>query len=300
MRLPRISLVVPSLDQGRYLEEALRSVLEQGYPELELIAMDGGSKDGSVQVLERYASRLAHWESQKDGGQYVAVNRGFARSSGEVMGWLNSDDKHTPWCLSVVGELFAAFPEVQWLTTLYPLYWDERGRAVHLRYQGGYERESFLRGANLPGRGWYARDFIQQESTFWRRSLWESAGGRLDESLSLAADFELWVRFFKLAELVAVATPLAGFRRHSEQKTARELERYSAEAEQVLLSHGGKPYRPWESLLRRSLWTAGGGRPLRKLPRWLGQPLARSGVLGPTRVCVWNGAGWEIAADYVV
>jgi GT2 family glycosyltransferase len=212
-----ISIVVPSYNQGRFLDDALGSLLDQNFPKLELVVIDGGSSDESVGILKRRTAQLSHWVSEKDAGQYDAINKGFARTTGEVMGWLNSDDKHTPWSLSVISEVFARFPQIEWLTSLYPIEWDERGRAVHLEFRGSGGQRSFLRGAHLPGRKWFARGFLQQESTFWRRSLWEKAGATVAASLSLAGDFELWARFYEHAPLHGLATSLAGFRRHPAQ-----------------------------------------------------------------------------------
>ncbi len=238
--LPKISIVTPSFNQAAFLEETLLSVFEQNYPALEYIVMDGGSNDGSDDIIRKYQDRLTHWESAPDKGQYDAINRGFAQSTGEVMAWLNSDDKLTPWALKVVGEIFAEHPEIEWLTTAYPMHWDIYGRATHCGYNGGYSREGFFRGEHLPFGHWHARGWIQQESTFWRRSLWERAGGGLDPSFSLAGDLELWARFYKHAELCAVATPLGGFRVHPAQKTALRAEDYSEQAKRAFLLHGGR------------------------------------------------------------
>jgi hypothetical protein len=101
-----------------------------------------------------------------------------------------------------------------------------------------------LRGGTLPGCGWPAWAFIQQESTFWRRSLWERAGARLDTSYSLAADYDLWMRFAQLAEVYSVQVPLAGFRQHPNQKTARHMQDYVRQARASFLSHGGRPPAP--------------------------------------------------------
>lgn len=227
---PVISLVTPSFNQGGFLEATIRSVLDQGYPGLEYVVMDGGSCDGSLAIIERYASRLHAWSSAKDEGQYDAINKGFARTSGDIMGWLNSDDLHTPWTLSIVGEIFETFPEVSWLTTRYPMRWDAKGRVVSCTDVRGYSRRGLLLGENLPGQAGFSTWPIQQESTFWRRSLWDSAGGSLDASLDAGADFDLWMRFAKRADPVAVSVPLAGFRRHGDQKTSREIARYEEQA----------------------------------------------------------------------
>src|SRR6267154_2378048 len=97
---PRISIVTPSFNQGSYLEETIRSVLDQNYPNLEYVVVDGGSTDRSVEILQRYADRLAWWSSEPDGGQYAAINKGFKHTSGEIMAWINSDDKYLPWTFS--------------------------------------------------------------------------------------------------------------------------------------------------------------------------------------------------------
>jgi glycosyltransferase involved in cell wall biosynthesis len=204
-----IGIVTPTLNHGRFLDETIRSVLDAATAPAEYVVVDGGSTDDSVAVLERYDGRLTAWSSEPDDGMYDAIQKGFTRTSSDVMAWLNAGDTYQPWTLSVVQELFATFPELEWLTTQRPLTLDEAGRVVACEFVGGYAADSFRAGVNLPGGNWFARAGIQQESTFWRRSLWERAGGRLSASLQYAGDFELWLRFFDAgATLVSLDAPL--------------------------------------------------------------------------------------------
>ena len=222
--LPRISVVVPSYNQAAYLPATLDSLLNQGYPDLEILLMDGGSTDGSVGVMDAYASRLAVAVSERDRGQAHAINKGMARATGEVLTWLNSDDLLLPGALQAVGAIYAAFPAVRWLT----------GRPVNLGSDGRLRSFPLRTGRfqSLIRRGLYhgrAFGFIRQEGTFWRRSLWEQAGGVLDEARHYTMDYALWRQFAQFAPLVTVDEALAAFRQHPAQKTAN-LDSYYAEA----------------------------------------------------------------------
>ena len=267
------------------------SVLEQKYPALSYVVMDGGSTDESPAIIARYADRLAAWSSAPDRGQYPAVAAGFDRTSGEVMGWLNSDDMYCPWALSVVGEIFGRFPEIEWLTTARPLFWDREGRAVHGAAVPGYARRAFSSGEHLPRGTGSKLGYIQQESTFWRRTLWERAGG-FDSAYPLAGDFALWARFFREAELYAVETPLGGFRSHGDQKTGRAFASYAEEAEQALTAYGGRrPGRPWRILREAALRS-----PAVSWPAW-----ARAGYLHRAKVVRYErrAEAWRIEERYV-
>lgn len=296
--VPRISIVTPSYNQGRFLEETMQSVLGQGYPDLEYVVMDGGSKDGSADIIRKYADRLTYWTSAKDGGHYDAIAKGFSRTTGEIMAWINSDDKYMPWTFSVVAEIFTAFPQVDWLTTAYPMHWDANGRAVTCFYAGGFNRKAFLMGSNLPGRKWHVGSWIQQESTFWRRSLWEKSGAHLDNS-SIAGDFELWARFFSHASLHAAAVPLSGFRSHGDQISVNRRNEYLDAGEAILARYGGGRAHSLRRMLRSALHLGFGGRPLTRLPRALGGVLEKSGLLFPAPLVQWKGSHWETADNYV-
>ncbi|HEX8311967.1 MAG TPA: glycosyltransferase family 2 protein [Chthoniobacteraceae bacterium] len=237
---PSISIVTPSFNQVSFLDTTIRSVLDQQYPSLEYVIADGGSTDGSVELIRRHEAHLTSWSSEPDSGQYDAVNKGFARTTGEIMGWINSDDFYLPGALSIVGEIFAEFPAVEWITTLHAAVADASGRLVKIHTRPGYSRCGFMRGENLPMRSHFAHGWIQQESTFWRRTLWERAGGKLDLDYKLAGDFELWARFFQHAELIGVGAPLAGFRLHGAQRSVQQEQGYLREAQQAFTAHGGK------------------------------------------------------------
>jgi glycosyltransferase involved in cell wall biosynthesis len=288
LRSPRISLVTTSFNRRTYLRAALDSVLTQGYQNLEYVVVDGGSTDGSAEIVRQYADRLAWWISEPDGGQYEGINKGFQHTSGEVMGWLNSDDLHLPWTLSVVGELFATFPQIEWLTTSFPLAWNERGEPTACQYRAAYGRAALKRGEYLSGGAWYSTGFIQQESTFWRRSLWERRGAALDTHYRVAADFDLWMRFGATAELYSVDVPLAGFRVHGDQVTATAADLYVREATESLAKHGGRPYSRVESALQRFL--------ISRLPDRARRWATRAGIVEPRFACVHGGrdGGWQI------
>jgi len=290
-KLPTIAIVTPSLNQARFLEDTIRSIVDQRYPCLEYVIVDGNSNDGSRDILQKYDRHLTHWVSEPDQGQYVAINKGFEKTSGEIMAWLNADDKYTPWALSVVGDVFANFPQIEWLTSSYALHWDGAGRAVSCRFNGQFSREGFFRGENLPDAGWHARGWIQQESTFWRRSLWERAGSRIDPAFPLAGDFELWARFYQLAPLYAVGTPLGGFRLHKDQKTASQSSEYVREAVRAFRLHGGQPPGRIRSFFLSALASS-----IRNLQK---QYARKSKFVTPQYLCLHKGreGGWRIKSQ---
>lgn len=300
-QLPLISIVTPSYNQGQFLPYALDSILDQGYPHLEYVVIDGGSDDASPEIIKGREDRLTYWVSEKDEGQYDAINKGFSYTTGEIMGWLNSDDMYMPKALWVVGAVFARLPRVEWLTTQFPLTWNESGAARECRYVRGYGSQALLRGAYLTGGSWHATGVVQQESTFWRRSLWERAGGYVDERMRYAADFDLWARFAKLTDIYAVAAPLGGFRCHDAQKTAKNgVERYFEEAHELLLARGGQPYGRFGTMARRVYCRLFDQRPIPEIVPGLGRLLVRHGLAYEARTCVWEDSEWRVRLEILV
>ncbi len=219
---PRISIVTPNFNYAFLIEATMRSVLCQRYPNLEYIVIDGGSTDGSAEIIRRYEPHLAHCSIGPDKGQYDAINKGFAAATGEILGWLNSDDIYLPWTLRVVANIFSQFPQVQWITGHPSVLQDGVVHAMQPFHS--YPRSLIQLGLFHGGPG--GLGWIQQESCFWRRGLWEAVGG-LRADVPIAADFDLWTRFAARTELYSVSTLLGGFsHRGTQNRSALLREQY--------------------------------------------------------------------------
>ena len=260
--LPTISVVTPSKDQRPFLESTMRSVLRQDYEALEYVVVDGGSTDGSAELIEAQAGRLAHWVSEPDEGYADAINKGFAHTTGEIMCWINSSDMHYPWTLATVGRIFRELPEVDWLMGL-PSYFSSRDDMPKSIEGGVFNIYDFLAGNYR---------WVQQESCFWRRSLWERAGGQLDTSLKHAADFDLWLRFMPLAPLYHAGTVLGGFRDHGDRLGTAQA--YDSEARHLFDEFARRQGR--QTLARARLLRLGGISGRRS--RLVGRVLNKAGV----------------------
>jgi hypothetical protein len=202
-------------NSAKYIEQTIHSVLSQNYPNLEYFIIDGGSTDGTIDIIRKYESQISGWLSEPDKGMYDALNKGFARTTGEIMGWISATDKLHTGGLSVVGSVFRDMPpEIEWITGRATAFNDEGMTTVVLDIPH-WSRNRFLAGANR---------YIQQESTYWRRSLWQKAGARTESSCRNGADFELWVRFFRHAKLHPVDALIGGFRVHGDSLGLNNLE----------------------------------------------------------------------------
>ncbi|WP_235777209.1 glycosyltransferase family 2 protein [Rhizobium mesoamericanum] len=209
---PKISIVTPSFGQGHFIERTLRSVLDQQYTNLEYVVQDGGSTDETVDVLKRYDGRLAEWASEKDTGQSQAINRGFARTSGDIMAWLNSDDLLLPDSLTIVADFFDRNPDVD-------VVYGDRLMIDEADMEIG---RWILPGHDSAVLSW--ADYIPQETLFWRRRIWDKAGGKIDESFRFAMDWDLLVRFRDAgAKFAHIPRFLGAFRIHEHQKTSAAI-----------------------------------------------------------------------------
>ena len=225
--LPKVSIITPSYNQGRFLEASILSVLEQDYPNIEYIVVDGGSKDESVGIIQKYQDRFAWWVSEKDKGHADALNKGFSHATGEILAWLNSDDTYLPGAISSAVTYLQEHPEAGMVYGDANLV-DERGAIIGKfpARQTDYRR---LR------RGYV---HIPQQAAFFRSSLWRQVAP-LDPTFYFAMDYDLWVRLAKLAPLHYHPQPWANFRLHGGAKTSLSDDRCWPEMLRVHRREGG-------------------------------------------------------------
>ncbi|OQX61640.1 MAG: hypothetical protein B5M51_07475 [Anaerolinea sp. 4484_236] len=243
MSLPLVSIVTPSYNQAHFLEATIRSVIAQDYPRVEYIIVDGGSTDGSVDVIRQYEEHLAAWVSEPDDGQTDAINKGFAMAHGDILAWLNSDDVYQPCAVSEAVAFLGEHPEVG-MVYGDTNFIDEEGRTLGKfnARQTSYQR---LRRGGV---------YIPQPASFWRASLWEAVGP-LDPSFYFAMDYDLWVRFAKVAELRYVPRLWANFRVYQNAKSFAADDQCWPEMLRVHRREGGSWFSPFMAkyILRKIL-----------------------------------------------
>lgn len=231
---PKISIVTPSFNQGRFIERTIRSVLLQDYPNLEYIIIDGGSNDQSVEIIKHYERFLTHWESKKDGGQCNAINRGFSLSTGTLLGWMNSDDYYLPGALQKLASAHIKHPDAG---VVYG-----QGHAINESGQILYTpRLDQVTHENLFG--WaFGADFMQPSCLFTAKAFKDC--GPMDESINISLDVDLWLsiskkyKFHKMDDVLSIAL------RHEDAKTTALVNDMFVDLAFVYLKHGGiKPAR---------------------------------------------------------
>lgn len=231
MDYPKISVVIPSFNQGRYIERTILSVIGQSYPDLEVIVVDGGSTDETVEIIKRYEKSLTYWVSEKDRGQGHAINKGFRRATGSILAWLNSDDQYLPGTLLDVARQMGPTDEPKAL----------HGGCVHL-YEGSSQAVTDIAKVIPPGR-LRVNDLILQPGTFWTRALWERTG-EIDESYHYLMDWDWFIRAAEVGRFVRSTSIFAIYLHHEGHKTgtggekrAREvlrlIEKYNTDASWV-------------------------------------------------------------------
>ena len=225
----KISIIIPVYNMVGTINKTLNSVLDQKYPNLELIVIDGNSNDGTKEKLESRQEDFQILISEPDNGQYEAIQKGMSLATGEVVSWLNADDIYFPWTLRSVSRVFKEYEDVNWIAGL-PAFLNSEGNLTHI-----YNTLS-ARPKKLIQNGGFRKNifgYLQQESMFYRKELWNSSVG-LDLNYELAADFELWTRFAEQTSLVSVNIPLAGFRISENSRSKKMADKYELEVKNII------------------------------------------------------------------
>lgn len=243
MKLPLISIVTPSYNQAQFIRATIDSVLNQDYPNIEYFVIDGGSSDGTIEILKSYGKKL-HWVSEKDKGQTDAINKGLRMSHGEVLAYLNSDDVYTAGALRKVGEYYAR-TKADWITGDCTVI-DVSGKPSSGNWLiRRYKR--FLMALYSPLTLRIADSMLPQPSTFWSRKAYEKIG-EFNDSYHFVMDYDYWLRMSKEFKPHDLKSILSGFRAQPDSKSETSREKLMAEGIVALIANGAKP---WEISLHK-------------------------------------------------
>lgn len=275
--LPRITVVTPSFNQAAFLEQTIRSVLEQNYPNLEYMVLDGGSTDGSANIIRKYESRLAFWRSEKDAGQAAAINAAFGRASGDVLCWLNSDDFYLPGALQTVGEALSGGGS-RLIYGQCRFFW-EGTSGEQLVDPPPYDRELL--------EIW---DYIVQPSAFWTRELWEKTGP-LREDLHYAFDWDWWLRAGRAGVLARADALFSAYRFHSGHKSSGASALRKKEILEVFSNHLSVETRPLAEAARKH------ARALARYDVLLGRIKGRKIPFAEKLARLFSPAAWSIPGN---
>ena len=230
--LPLVTIVTPSFNQARYIEATIQSVVGQDYPNIEYLIVDGGSTDGTVDIIKKYEGRISWWVSEQDKGQTDAINKGFNRANGQILAWLNSDDTYEPGAVAQALQYLLEHPEVGMVYGDCNFI-DEEGRVIG-RFASAQTDYRLLRQGYV---------HIPQQTMFFRADLWKQVGP-LDPSFYFAMDYDLWTRLAARTALKYVPQAWANFRLHTSGKTIAADDRCWPEMLRVHYRDGGSPFAP--------------------------------------------------------
>ena len=235
---PLITIVTPSFNQGPFLERTIRSVIEQDYPHIEYMVIDGGSSDNSLEIIKKYENRLSYWISEKDKGQSDAINKGWKRARGTYCAYLNSDDALAPGSVSKIAESFQHYPEAVVVYGDYTFI-DEHDRTIEICKGRQTDFKGLLLNGQMPA--------IAQPSSFYLTSLVKEVGF-IDTSLHLSMDYDLLLKLSQRGEIKYIPEQISFFRLHSNAKSSTLMKKHWHESLKIKMKYN-KLYM-YKSLLK--------------------------------------------------
>ena len=244
LNYPRISIVTPSYNQAQFLEKTILSVLNQNYPNLEYIIIDGGSTDGSVEIIKKYEKYLSYWVSEKDNGQADAIDKGFKKTSGEILAWLNSDDTYLPETFYKVMKIFTRNPEVDLIFGNIYIINEHDKRIGELRFTEFDFDTLIYKGGNL-----------HQAGTFWKKEIYERSGG-IDSDYQFGLDYDFFCRVAKVGKLCHMRDFFANFRKHENAKTSTISHIGDKEHKEIMRRYIPKDLNKWDLKYKKFICTS--------------------------------------------